>query len=405
MTECCDEGLLKAYLADSGELDALERARVEEHLAGCGDCRARLEDLRKLEASVLGQMAALTPAQPVDMQAALQKMRLKMREESAPARPVVSTGAASPQNQNRRKLMPTLSFIRPGQRRGLFSGLAAAMLVLSLVAFPSVRAAADSLLQTFRAKSVIFVPVDTARLQQLASLSTDPTALFLSKPSVVGTEKTTPTGSAAEAARLAGFTPEQPATLPGKPASTQFIVHDSLKAQAQVNVETVRQVLSALGITDLTLPDTVGSAPITADMPPFVETAYKGAGYELRLVQGQSPTVNLPKAVELAQLGEIGLRVIGMQPEQARDLSRQIDWSSTLVVPFPANLSDVVRVQVGDAPGLMVTAAATGSLAGGYGGGDSTIIYWQRGGRFYVLQGSGANLNNDLMLVAAKSVR
>ena len=42
--------------------------------------------------------------------------------------------------------METLSFIRPGQRRALFSGLAAAMLVMSMVVFPSVRAAADSLL-------------------------------------------------------------------------------------------------------------------------------------------------------------------------------------------------------------------------------------------------------------------
>ena len=83
--------------------------------------------------------------------------------------------------------------------------------------------------------------------------------------------------------------------------------------------------------------------------------------------------------------------------EQADELSRQIDWSSTLVVPFPANLEDVVRVQVGDAQGLMVSA--------GRGPERNTVIYWQRGDRFYVLAGQGTNMTNDAALLAAKSVR
>src|SRR5205814_10458642 len=96
-----------------------------------------------------------------------------------------AASSAPPGNHDRRRIMQPLSFIRPWQRRTLFSGLAAAMLVLSMVAFPSVRAAADSLLQSFRAKSVLFLPVDVQRLKQLASLSTDPTALFITKPAIV----------------------------------------------------------------------------------------------------------------------------------------------------------------------------------------------------------------------------
>ena len=58
MTECVDEGLLMAYLAGPGAADGAVRAAVEAHLAGCGSCRARLEELRGLEASVMGRMAA-----------------------------------------------------------------------------------------------------------------------------------------------------------------------------------------------------------------------------------------------------------------------------------------------------------------------------------------------------------
>jgi hypothetical protein len=422
MTECCDEGLLRAYLEGAGALTEAERASVEAHLAGCGDCRTRLGDLRKLEASVMARLTMLGPSQPADVQAALQRMQLKLREEHSHATtdkhamgmgeinwlPIQqaatpATGGNPPENHNRSRIMQTLSFIRPGRRRAVFSGLAAAILILSVAVFPSVGAVADSLLQSFRAKSVLFVPVDQTRLQQLSALGTDPTSLFLSKPSVVGKANTTVAGSLDEAAKAVGFTPEQPSIFPDKLGATQFTVHDSLKAQAQVNVATIRTVLSALNINDITLPDALGAEPISASVPAFLETTYSGAGYELRLVQGHSPTVTLPKGVDLAQLGEAGLRVIGMQPDQAKQLSHQIDWSSTLVVPFPAGLSDVVRVQVNDAQGLMVTSG--GQVRGGYESGNSTVLYWQSSDRFFILQGSGGQANNDAILLAAKSVK
>ena len=94
--------------------------------------------------------------------------------------------------------MRTLSFMRPGLRRAVFGGLVAAMLVFSMVTFPSVRATADSLLQTFRARSVLFLPVEMNRLQQLRNLRSDPTTLFVSKPEVVGTPKQTPVNSVDE---------------------------------------------------------------------------------------------------------------------------------------------------------------------------------------------------------------
>ena len=41
-----DEGLLHAYL--DGELTPVERARVDEHVAGCLACRTRLDEERQL---------------------------------------------------------------------------------------------------------------------------------------------------------------------------------------------------------------------------------------------------------------------------------------------------------------------------------------------------------------------
>src|SRR5207237_6794089 len=150
--------------------------------------------------------------------------------------------------------------------------------------------------------------------------------------------KSTVVGSPDEAGKAVGFRPGQPSTFPSAPTSTEIKVQESMKVQAQVNVATVREVMQGLGITDVSLPDALGSAPITADVPAFAQTTYSGPGYRLTLVQGRSPTVTMPAGVDLAQLGRAGLRLIGMAPEQADEMSRQLDWSSTLVVPLHAGL-------------------------------------------------------------------
>jgi len=293
--------------------------------------------------------------------------------------------------------------IRQSRRHALFSGLVAALVLLSFISIPTLRAAADSLLQTFRVKSVVFVPVDSDRMKQLGSLLSDPTSLFITQPTIVGTPKATKVSSVNEAAQLAGFTPQQPSTFPSAPTSTQYKVHDKMSVQAQVNIENIRKLLTTAGINDVSLPDALGSAPITADVPAFVESTYSAESYKLTLVQGRSPNVTLPAGVDLAQLGKAGLELIGMQPDQADQMSRQIDWSSTLVVPFPANLSDLLKVDVGGAPGLLVSSGGASSNVDV--ARHNLVLYWQVGDRFYVLAGQGAKMTNDILLLAARSVR
>ncbi len=409
MTEHYDSGQLRAYLEDMASLPLDERSAVEAHLAICSVCKAHIGELQALEGRVTNSISLVAPAQAPDIQAALMKMRAKLREETAtnvsktPASVPAPQASIGQRDLNKRsRIMQSLAFTRPGSRRVIFSTLVTAALVISFITVPALRAAADSLLQTFRARSVVFLPVDSARMQQLSDLGTDPTALFLSKPVIVGSPKTTVVASADAASRSVGFKPEQPSTFPGALTSTDIKVHESTKVQAQLNVATIRELMQTLGVNDVTLPDALGSAPITADVPAFTESTYSGTDYEITLVQGRSPTVTMPAGVDLAQLGRVGLRLVGMQPQQADEMSRQINWSSTLVVPFPASLRNIVRVQVGNSEGLMVSA---------YGGSDSkpsqprAAIYWQSGDHFYVLAGHGDQLNNDMMLLAARSIK
>lgn len=283
----------------------------------------------------------------------------------------------------------------PRLRRWL-APAAAVIVAAALLALPPVRAAADQLLQVFRVQTVVFVPISGERMQQLESLNFDGSSLFLAEPKIVN-EPAEPreVASATEAAATVGFPLAEPAGLTG----SSYKVNDRTIAELQVNVESARELLRLAGVDDVTIPDALGAQPITVNMAPAVMAEYTGDGVRATLVQGSAPEVSLPDGVDLSQLGRAGLRVLGMAPEQADALSSQIDWSSTLIFPFPADLSTVRQVSVNGAPGLLTT--------GGGRGDRGAQLYWQRGERFFVLNVTGAR-GDDLAAVAiqiAESVR
>jgi hypothetical protein len=262
---------------------------------------------------------------------------------------------------------------------GPFAALA---LAIALLALPPVRAAADQLLQVFRVQTVVFVPISQERMQQLQNLNVDENTLFIAKPKVINQPAEPRTVESAEqAAAAVGFSVEQPANLPSPATTTTYQVSDRTVAEFQINVESAREVLKLTGVNDVTLPDALGSQPINVDMAPGVQITYRGADYTAHMMQGKAPQVNLPNGVDLRDLGRAALRVLGMAPEQADALSSQIDWSSTLLFPFPSDLSTVRQVSVNGAPGLLTTGGGRGQSGG--------QLYWQRGDHFYVLSVEG----------------
>jgi hypothetical protein len=176
-----------------------------------------------------------------------------------------------------------------------------------------------------------------------------------------------------------------------------------------VDVDNLRGVLTALNINDVSLPDALGTQPIKADIPASTYIKYTGSDYILYLAQGRSPEVHMPAGVELAQLGRAGLRVLGMNEIEADALSKQIDWSTTLVVPFPVGVSSFKPVWVGKVPGMLVESSygalpnvttRLGHIPPGY-----RLLYWQQGDHFYVLAASGTAAGEKALLEAANSVR
>ncbi|CAA9325825.1 MAG: hypothetical protein AVDCRST_MAG93-5954 [uncultured Chloroflexia bacterium] len=386
MTRCCDEGRLRAYIDQ--ELPPAERDAVAAHLVECGTCRSGLERARTRK----GQVGALLapPATAPDPRRALARFQ---HEHVAPRTPAHERRL---DNQVWRTTMETATRFWSGSRRRAMLGGAMAVVALSLLLFPPVRAVADQLLQVFRVQRVMFVPFDPERIKQLENLNLDDNTLFVAEPEIVNNPAPPRTvATADEAASAVDFALQQPADLPAPPSTTEFVVTDRTVAEFRVNVEGARQILSLMGVDDVTLPDALGTEPITADVAPSVKVSYENADYKLTLLQGTSPNVTLPDGVELAQLGKAALRLFGMDPARAESLSQSIDWSTTLVFPFPTGISNIRQVSVGDSEGMLV---------GGDEGDESHWqLYWQRGDRFFMLQGEGVQASDLLQI--AESVR
>lgn len=412
MKACYEAGTLRAYL--DGELPAHEMSAITDHRAECAECESRLADLRELDEGVQRTMLAVarTGANP-DIGAALARVRSHMAPANAPARDTHAPllGAVSGGRRYRRPALAT-------------AAVAAALLIALLV--PAVRIAAGSLLQIFRGQSVIFVSVPQSRIQQLEQLHVDANTLFISKPTEVGSRPAPQqVSSLAQAAPLLGFTPSAPSGFPSTPTSVTYTVEGQTIYQMRINVQTVRSVLAALGVTDVTIPDALGAQPITIELPPTILMRYEGDGYSVSLIEGTSPIVTLPRGVDLTQLGKAALEVFGMSSAQAATLSKQIDWRSTIVFPFPLGTTGLQQVTVDGAHGVLLSAGpnsntslehsasckapcatpngSQGQPSTGPNNGAHTLIYWQKGSRFYIMDAQGI-IGKTVALALANSL-
>lgn len=371
---CYDLGTLRTYL-DRALPDA-ETRQVETHLAHCEACREQLNQLREQAA----QVARLLDVGPLpDPHAAFARLRS-----------TVQMPASAPSHRTKQPLrrfeMVRSQWLSP--RRGWLAAAATLVVLLGLLALPPVRAAADQLLQIFRVQQIVFVPISTERIEELRDLNIDPSSLFVGEPEVIGTpSEPREVASIDEASAAAGFSVAQ---INGA-GTPQIFVQDSRNLRFQVNLEGAQNLLDMLGITDVTLPSELGSAPIEVESKAMVMQSYKQGDVELNLLQTQSPNVTLPDGVDLAQLGEAGLRVLGLSAEEAAQFSEQIDWSSTLVLPFPSDITSLSQVRIGSQTGMVFGDDEAGRT-----------LYWQDNGYLYVLVG---DTSVEALIAAAESVR
>jgi hypothetical protein len=265
------------------------------------------------------------------------------------------------------------------------AGLAtAAVLVTLTFSFPGARAAARDFLDLFRIQRFAAVPIDPARIAQLKSGDLDIKAL-LSDDVEVLKEPGEPLAveSVEAAAQIAGIKARVPTVLPRGTAQPEIFVKGDAGARLTADTAKLRTVMNALEIHDLEVPERLDGASVEVKVPSSVVLKYGRGSDSLTLVQSRSPEIALPEGVDLAQLGEVGLRIAGLSPTEAHTFAQSVDWHSTLLVPVPANAASFREVNVQGATGLLVTTS-------GSRGGRRSVVLWSDGDMVYALSGGAS---------------
>jgi hypothetical protein len=116
----------------------------------------------------------------------------------------------------------------------------------------------------------------------------------------------------------------------------------------------LQQVMDALGINDLTVPAGFDGHIVNVRVPPVAMIRYEHGKRRSRLFQARTPQLTLPGNIDVKALGEIGLRILGLAPADAKQFAEAMDWHSTLIVPVPPNASGFRQVNIGGHLGVMV---------------------------------------------------
>ncbi len=276
---------------------------------------------------------------------------------------------------------------------------AAAMLLGLLFTFPTVRASAQAFLDLFRVINFTAVPVEPARISRLSGDDLGLRYLIGEQVEMLrdpGKARRFATPELAGAA--AGIGVRLPEVVPAGLVMTQIEVEGERAMRVTGDTFRLRQLLDTLEIRDLSVPETLNGQTATLRVLPIVRVTYGNGGEQMDFFQGQSPEVSLPAGVDLAGLGEIALRILGLERGEAHRLAQAIDWRSTLIVPVPAHTTAFRQVEVQGNRGLLMRAVSTSQgreVA-------SNMLVWSEGGYVYGMTGRVGMLP---MLEMANSLR
>ena len=309
----------------------------------------------------------------------------------------------------------------PSPYRRFVPALAGASLVAALAlafSLEPVRAAAREFLDLFRVKRFAAVPVDPTRLERLAKGGLDFKSLVADQVEVVvAPGKPELVASPEAGAVAAGITAQQPSVLPQRTELVETTLGQPGTFRVQVDTGKLEALALAAGADEIEIPAWWNGATIDVEAPPVLAMRYArtvdgGDGRPSRednfvLLQSATPQVELPEGFDLATLGRLGLRLAGMNAEEALSFSRTIDWRATLLVPVPVQGGTFREVEVSGQRGLLVTiqppptTAADGSTRPSR---ASSLLLWSTADKVFALRGPGTRGGVELVEMA-QSIR
>lgn len=274
-------------------------------------------------------------------------------------------------------------FISPAPaRRWALAGAVLLILAFSFT-FPSVRAAASEFLGLFRVQkfaAISISPEQIALFEKLAKEGLNPGEMHISQEPGAQTI----VDSLAEAGTLTGMEPST-ITYLGSPETIKVL--DGGSGSLVLDLAGARAIVEATGNDPLLLPDSLDGARISIVTFPSIEQEWAD-GYWL--MQTTSPLVEYPEDLgDPIILAQAFLQVMGLDEAEAKRLARDIDWTSTLLLPLPENAVSYHEITVNGVSGMALQDIDS----------ISSAIIWEKEGIIYILQGKKSP--TDLLALAA----
>jgi hypothetical protein len=376
------DGEIRALL--DRELDPERTAQVQAHLSTCHRCQAKKQALFTRSQRIDRRLATLETQDQPHLSLGAARLRLSQRAEI---------------ELKKKENLPMWRKYSSRLSRPAWIAIAVVALLAFSMAFAPVRAIAGSFLGLFRVQSIDVVQVDPQALaSQLDSSSFS--SIMSNDVKVTGGGPSQDVSDAQAASQLAGFTVRLPAAM--QPAQLDY--QPGSKAVYKVNRQQLQLLLAEIGHSDIQIPSALDGATVSVEVhdgivaeygncrpissaqkDPDVQQPPTGSSCTT-LVQMTSPTISAPPGLDMEAIGQAYLQVLGMSPADAANYAKNVDWSSTLVVPIPRSGTSTSSVSVDGVTGTLVTQNR-GPARGQY------VLAWVKDGIMYGLTGPGDGSN------------
>jgi hypothetical protein len=281
---------------------------------------------------------------------------------------------------------PALHRPRPMLRAAGYA--AAAVLTASAFTLPSVRAGAAAFLDLFRVVNFAPIPVQSARVQELASRSDLDLPRLLGEQVQLVKDPGEPrtVADAAAAGAFAGIHVRMPAWLPNGMQPAGFEVLAEGETRVTLSTAKLQSLLDVLGIDDVRVPVGADGQVATLHVPRIARALFRDSRRTVVLWQARQPLAELPAGVDIPALAQIGLRILGVESNEAYSFAHSIDWRTTLLVPVPADVAAFRQVLVQGNTGLLIESRRP--QGSGTGPRTTAQLMWSAGGSIHVLVGN-----------------
>lgn len=284
----------------------------------------------------------------------------------------------------------------------IVAAVAAAAAIVVVFAVPSVRVSAQAFLDVFRVKRFAAIQFKESQSRRALLNLMDKeggTAIFDREEKLLDPGPATYVESREAASAKAGFAVSAPGYLPSGFVADSVFVQGEGAARVSVSEAKLRTLLQRLDLNDVKVPTGLDGQWVEVRKPPVVMQRFGTETRKAVLLQAPSPEVRLPAGWNLEQLGEIGLRILGLDAGEARRIAKATDWRGTFLVPLPTNATAFRQVNVRGQSGLLITTSEP--RPDGKGRRDRAMLMWSTGERVYLLRG---DIGDQDLLRMAESV-